>query len=79
MAENSELTEEQVMDSVKKLAAYVIKTGVMKEEDLFYALNTILLTLQITDCTVTKEDVLSEAAAIRESAVEDGSYLSQVL
>ena len=70
---------ELVQENIKKLAAYALKTGLIREEDLWWAVNTILLQLQLSETAVDAASVKEEAAVIPAEAVADGSYLEAVL
>ena len=70
---------ELVQENIKKLAAYALKTGLIREEDLWWAVNTILLQLQLSETAVDAASVKEEAAVIPAEAVADGAYLEAVL
>ncbi len=70
---------ELVQENIKKLAAYALKTGLIREEDLWWAVNTILLQLKLSETEADAASVREEAAAIPAAAVADGSYLEAVL
>ena len=79
--------------AVKDLVAYALKTGLIEEADIIWALNTVTLELGITEVTATREDVIAEADSIAFDETEasedqkvnalgmvsDGTYLEQVL
>ena len=70
---------ELVQENIKKLAAYALKTGLIREEDLWWAVNTILLQLKLSETAVDAASVKEEAAVIPAEAVADGAYLEAVL
>ena len=70
---------ELVQENIKKLAAYALKTGLIREEDLWWAVNTILLQLKLSETAVDAASMKAEAAVIPAEAVADGSYLEAVL
>ena len=73
--------------------AYALKTGLIEEADIIWALNTVTLELGITEVTATREDVIAEADSIAFDETEasedqkmnalgmvsDGTYLENVL
>ena len=79
--------------AVKDLVAYALKTGLIEEADIIWALNTVTLELGITEVTATREDVIAEADSIAFDETEasedqkvnalgmvsDGTYLENVL
>lgn len=82
-----------VQKAMKDLTAYALKTGLIEETDVIWALNTLALQLGLPEVTATREDVLQEAACIPFDETEaqedgmqnplgrvsDGSYLEAVL
>lgn len=82
-----------VQMAVKDLVAYALKTGLIEEADIIWALNTVTLELGITEVTATREDVIAEADSIAFDETEasedqkvnalgmvsDGTYLESVL
>ena len=82
-----------VQVAVRDLVAYALKTGLIEEADIIWALNTVTLELGITEVTATREDVIAEADSIAFDETEasedqkvnalgmvsDGTYLENVL
>ncbi|MGN8817066.1 UDP-glucose--hexose-1-phosphate uridylyltransferase [Oribacterium sp. HCP28S3_H8] len=82
-----------LQEAVKDLAAYGVKTGLIEESDIVWALNTLIAQLGVSELSFTREDVLTEASQIAfddtEAAedgigsplgtIESGNYLAHVL
>ena len=49
-----------VQIAVRDLVAYALKTGLIEEADIIWALNTVTLELGISEVTATREDVIAE-------------------
>ena len=83
----------EIQEAIKDLCAYSVKTGLIEEGDIIWALNTIIRELGIDAVDATREDVLQEADSIpfdltemQEDkkfhplgTIEGGDYLEHVL
>lgn len=83
----------KIQEAIKDLCAYSVKTGLIEEGDIIWALNTIIRELGIDAVDATREDVLQEADSIpfdltemQEDkkfhplgTIEGGDYLEHVL
>ncbi len=82
-----------VQEAIRNLTAYALKTGLIEDADMIWAMNTLALQLGLTEVTMSREDVRQEAERIpfdeteaREDGkqhslgmVSDGSYLEAAL
>lgn len=70
---------DQVQESITKLAAYGLATGLIEQEDVIWAVNSILGTMELSEWTGSEADVIKAAAKISKEERESGSYLESVL
>lgn len=82
----------EIQEAIKKLTAYALKTGLIEEADIVWAMNSIILQLGLQEVETDREQVIREAETIpfdtqevqdgmtdSYGTVEDGSYLENIL
>ena len=67
------------MESVKKLVAYALATGLIEKEDIIYAVNSILLNLGLDSADYEIADIEALAGEISLDEKELSAYLEGVL
>ena len=67
------------MESVNKLVAYALATGLIEKEDIIYAVNTILLNLGLDSADYEIADIEALAGEISLDEKELSAYLEGVL
>ncbi len=68
-----------MMDAVKKLVAYGLKTGLIENEDIIYTLNSILIEMGEDSAEYEVSEIEELAASIASESVNDGTFLENVL
>ena len=68
-----------MMEAVKKLAAYALATGLIEQEDIIYTVNSLLLTLGLESAEYEISDIEALAGEISTDEKELSAYLEGVL
>jgi UDPglucose--hexose-1-phosphate uridylyltransferase len=68
-----------MMEAVKKLAAYALATGLIEKEDIIYTVNSLLLTLGLESAEYEISDIEALAGEISTDEKELSAYLEGVL
>ncbi len=68
-----------MMDAVKKLVAYALRTGLIESEDVIYAVNSLLIELKADSAEYDVSEIESIAENIDLAEIESGAYLEVVL
>ncbi|MDC7292401.1 UDP-glucose--hexose-1-phosphate uridylyltransferase [Butyrivibrio sp. DSM 10294] len=69
----------KIQEAINNLAAYALKTGLIKKEDIIYTINSLLIRLGIDAAEFDKADIIALADKIPANGIEDGTYLEEVL
>ena len=68
-----------IQDSVKKLVAYALKTGLIEREDTIYAVNSILIELSLDSADFDAADIESVISEVPDDEAKLSSFLETVL
>ncbi len=69
----------EIIESIKNLVAYALKTNLIEEEDVVYAVNTLLIDLGLDSAEYEISDIEELSKKVPEDEASLGAYLEKTL
>ena len=70
---------EDIQSAVTKLAAYALRTGLIAQEDIIYAVNCIIRELKLEFYTGSEAEITNCSEKLLQEQIDDGICLESIL